>query len=339
MKRLVTALLTMAFFAFGCAKENHNDRSATNAYASQAEVKAPDNIHAAFAVQLIPAPTAALDQPIKAVDKARVSILSSALEKEFLLSSNVLSESPVPMFANMKSRIVAFKKVDNRLFLLEATDGHIVREDIPASLVLAEFPILEEKNGLITFDFNEGMSRLFVLGGWQGSDFSSPGFKENFSATPVRISYIDSASLNENRLFIRQIAQLQPTPTQLVPVEVRYYLQPYRPNPNFKPTRGTNFERMGFFEIAPRWNKFGTQDIYATKFDFTKPIVYAISANTPKEYRPAVRDGILYWNKAFGKEVVKVIDAPKGATAPNPDYNIIQWVNWDTAGRVIVMEC
>jgi hypothetical protein len=39
-----------------------------------------------------------------------------------------------------------------------------------------------------------------------------------------------------------------------------------------------------------------------------------------------VRDGVLYWNRAFGKSVIRVIDAPPGVRAPNPAYNVIQWV-------------
>ena len=61
-------------------------------------------------------------------------------------------------------------------------------------------------------------------------------------------------------------------------------------------------------------------------------IVFAISSNTPKEYRESVREGVLYWNKAFGREQIKVIIAPEGVSAPHPDYNVIQWANWDQAG-------
>jgi hypothetical protein len=38
-----------------------------------------------------------------------------------------------------------------------------------------------------------------------------------------------------------------------------------------------------------------------------------------------VRNGVLYWNKAFGFPLLHVTDAPEGVTAPNPRYNVIQW--------------
>jgi hypothetical protein len=66
--------------------------------------------------------------------------------------------------------------------------------------------------------------------------------------------------------------------------------------------------------------------LYATKFDVHEPIVFALSSDIPESRRSAVRDGALYWNGAFGRPLVRVIDAPAGVRAPSPDYNVIQWV-------------
>ncbi len=41
---------------------------------------------------------------------------------------------------------------------------------------------------------------------------------------------------------------------------------------------------------------------------------------------------MLYWNLAFGKEIVQVKKAPEGVTAPDAEHNVIQWVPWDKAG-------
>jgi len=62
------------------------------------------------------------------------------------------------------------------------------------------------------------------------------------------------------------------------------------------------------------------------KFDSHKPIVFALSAAIPDRYRQAMRDGVLYWNKALGRPLLQVIDAPDDVTAPSPRYNVIQWV-------------
>src|SRR5262249_48358993 len=37
-------------------------------------------------------------------------------------------------------------------------------------------------------------------------------------------------------------------------------------------------------------------------------------------------DGVLYWNKSLGRPLLQVIDAPHDVRAPNPRYNVIQWL-------------
>src|SRR5262249_23763291 len=65
--------------------------------------------------------------------------------------------------------------------------------------------------------------------------------------------------------------------------------------------------------------------LYAMKFDVREPVAFALSSTIPERYRSAVRDGVLYWNQAFGRSVLRAIDAPPGVRAPSPDYNVIQW--------------
>ena len=246
-----------------------------------------------------------------------ISIFKTALGKEFLLRFNTLWVGPVPAFRNGASRVVVFKKMDEKLFLLEAPDGYIIDEDLSLSLVLVEFPIIEEKDEVITFDFNAGMSQhFFYSSSWHGSDYPAQGLQGHFTATDLQFSYVDEAVLLEsNQVFIRQVAQMKLNLSR-VPLEIRYFLSPYKENPHFKVVRGGEFDKMAFFEVAPRYNKYGRQDIYATKFDLTKPIVFALSPNTPSEYRQAVQDGVLYWNQAFPRDVVSVVDVPEGISPP-----------------------
>lgn len=273
------------------------------------------------------------------VDQAIISISKSALEKEFLFQSFSTPQPGVAMGNGNRSRIVAFRKRDQKLFLMEAVQGHSVTRDLPQNLVLAEFPIIKETDTQISFDFNTGMSQLFIAGDWYAHDHDGREFDAagHFLTIKSRYSYIENAFLDtSNRLVIRQIAQATRPIMGLVelniPFEVKYYISPYQPDPTFKPVRMKEMDRMGFFETAPELTFEGADLIHATHFNVEKPIVYAISANTPNDYRNAVKEGILYWNKAFGKEVVQVVNAPEGVTAPDPNYNVVQWVNWDQAG-------
>jgi hypothetical protein len=116
--------------------------------------------------------------------------------------------------------------------------------------------------------------------------------------------------------------------------EVRYFFTPYRAGD--KPGREqsvveTRYAR--YFSTPPLLEPTtGRTTSKMARFDLSKPIQFYYSANTPKEYVEAVRDGILYWNRAFGTNVVRAEKAPDGVTAPDATRNIVQWVPWDKAG-------
>jgi hypothetical protein len=108
-------------------------------------------------------------------------------------------------------------------------------------------------------------------------------------------------------------------------ITVHYYLSRYVPPADFVPFEMKNLRQFGFYETYPQWQS-GRWVLYAMKFNAHEPIVFALSSAIPARYRSAVRDGALYWNHAFGRPLVQVIDAPAGERAPSPDYNVIQWV-------------
>jgi hypothetical protein len=63
-----------------------------------------------------------------------------------------------------------------------------------------------------------------------------------------------------------------------------------------------------------------------------KPIVFYLDRSIPPEYRPAVRDGILEWNKAFERigisGAVQVLDPPDDPSWDPDDirYSVVRWV-------------
>ncbi len=290
-------------------------------------VQAAPNVRESFSV--VPTRTLSSDASFHLILERK------ALEKEFLLQGEIIGQTTAAMSSNLKSRIVAFRERGARLYLLETSTGHVVTTDLPSTILLAEFPVVSSDKKSITFDFNEGMSHLFMARDLNAPDLQGRNYdpEENFRALDLQKSYLESAGVdNNNRVFIRQIAQ-QRVDDGIMPLEVRYYLSPYAPDSAYPALRSTgNLERFGFFETTPMQNTAGTNDIFTTRWNPKGPIVYAISSNTPPEFRDAVREGILYWNKVAGSDLITVVDAPKGVSAPHPDYNIVQWVPFDTAG-------
>jgi|GEM_PF-623279 len=272
------------------------------------------------------------------VIESRIVIKKPALEKEFLLQGSFASQNIVPMGNSLLSRVVHFKKRDGKLFLMESSEGNLISRDFEQNLVLASFPILEETETSISFDFNAGMSKLFLATDWYASDYDGSSYSPKYESAKVNESYLESATLDsENRLVIRQIAQLAlsseiPGVVSNETFEVKYFLSPYRPNPAFVPFNSPGFDRVGFFEANPIMDVAGNSIVRATKFADGKPIVFAISANTPARVRKAVEEGVLYWNQAFGETRIQTTIAPAGVTAANSEHNVIQWVDWKDAG-------
>ncbi len=283
------------------------------------------------------APTKASDSFKVGKNSDQVLISAQSLEKEFLLQTTLTEQTVIAMGDSLKSRIVIFKKKGSRLYMQQAPSGHTVSRDFPQDFLLAEFPILSEEVGWITFDFNAGMSQVFILNDWytqdlDGSDYSP---KENFEAVPSRISYLESARMTpDNQLVIDQTAQLvmpRRYYTREEPVRVHYTLSPYHPDPEFQPSQTHSGDRFGYFEVSPQLTLQGATVIRAAKIPLKKPLVMVISANTPLPYRQAIREGLLYWNRAFGREVIQAVEASGDEAMLSPEQNGIQWVNWDQA--------
>ena len=218
-------------------------------------------------------------------------------------------------FMTSRSRIVTFRRHDDYLMMLEAG------EDSPPSRVLARIPIRHESGGVLILDFNAGFDRIFIAEDRTGEDYYGRIDQQDYSFFQLFRRSIHKTFLSGSTLVLEQHA-VDAHDWSLV---VHYYLSPYRPNPGFKPFEMKGLQHFGLYQTYPQQRGQRTV-LYATKFDIQKPITFALSADIPPRHRQAVRDGVLYWNRAFGRPIVHVIDVPERIDGPHPDYNIIEWV-------------
>lgn len=337
--RSAVSVLALAAALAGCGEKGPRAPAHREGIDPAPEAQAPTDISGSFLVEATEGKAEA--------NRARIAIAKESLGKEFLLQSGLTIMPYLGTSNGNLSRIVTFRVIDGALWMFEATEGKTATQDIPQTFVLAKFPIKFKSETHIYFDFNAGMTDLLVGEEWRASDFSGTDVKYDAKAIKTSLSYLESATISDkNELVVRQIAQVDmpqgsvggdATSTTIdytqdhTTIEVRYYLTPYAPSAAFVPTVSPGFGQYGYFEVAPRYDANGESVVHATKFA-DGDITYAISANTPAEVRDAVKDGILYWNKILGADRVKVVDAPAGATAPDFNHNIVQWVTWDSAG-------
>jgi hypothetical protein len=245
-----------------------------------------------------------------------VAMSKTDLNERFLLQVSYEQINGLQDFMTSRSRIVDFKRQGKVLRVVEephdsATPPHL----------LATIPIRSETAQALMVDFNAGFDRIFEEEDRTGEDYDGRVDIHDYSFFRLSQRQILSVSQRGPVLVLDQKA----LDARMKPVMVHYYLSPYRPNLNFQPFEIENLDHFGFYETYPR-RRSGRTVLYAMKFDSHKPIVFALSAAIPDRYRQAVRDGVLYWNKALGQPLLQVIDAPDGVTAPTPRYNVIQWL-------------
>ena len=334
MKISVHYLLLFALILSGCSQS----KSARAGIDPLTQNKAAPEIEKSFVVKaLSPEPQKKSSAGDLWVDNSHVMIKKAALGKEFLLSVNLLSQTPTPMFSSLQSRVVSFVLRDQKIYLLDVTKNNVISNDtnIPNSLLITEFPIIAESGDAkdsFEIDFNSGMRQIFDTRDMSTSaDPDSETASYSLSTTGVRLSYLDEVKLSDSALFIRQIAQID-GPKGPMPAEVRYQIKPYLPDPDFVPMKSPGLDKVGFFEANPLLLADGSTRVYAMKWNEKKAIKFAISANTPVKYRELVKSALLYWNKILGEKAIEVVQLDdESITAPRFDLNIIQWAEWDAA--------
>ncbi len=259
----------------------------------------------------------------------------SALSQDHLMSASRIPQALAATSTGLSGKIVRFELFHDGVDLYESTEGLVVTKDLPARRLLTTFPIVEQDETKVVIDFNRGMRRLYTeiwyAGGRRFDAFSRD------EALEIPQSRVFAAERQDNQLVIRQSVQVRDREFAAnieQQFEVRYFFTPYLPGPyQGKEAPATDLRYARFFETqAQLEDTTGRASPKMARFDLSKPVVFYYSANTPSEYIEAVRDGILYWNRAFGTNLVSAEKAPEGVTAPDPRYNIVQWVPWDNAG-------
>lgn len=170
---------------------------------------------------------------------------------------------------------------------------------------------------------------------------TAKAFPQNLEVESV-LNYSDSAepnsevanfaSLADNRGFtLRVHYSLSQLPDQdyrprLADDRIGYFITAYQ-DLSKDDDRGDSFVRY-----VNRWH-LEKQDPKAVISRPKKPIVFWIDNAVPLEYRDAMKEGVLMWNKAFlkagFKDAIEVRQMPDDATWDPADirYNTIRWIN------------
>jgi hypothetical protein len=271
---------------------------------------------------------------LEVADKLMLAIPKSGLGKDYQFTASIIPQEIAATSQGLAGRIVRFELFPDGVDMYESTLGLVVTEDLPARRLLATFPIVRQDDQKVVVDFNKGMRRVFTES-WVNEGYLNFGGRDEVLEVPD--SRVFEVRQDKDRLIIRQSVQARNreyAENMEARYEMRYFLAPYKPmdfegkEPNIPDSRYVRFfETEGHLEEGT-----GRLSARIARFDVHEPVLFYYSANTPSNYVQAVKDAILYWNTAFGKEIVQAKKGPDGVTAPDAEYNIIQWVPWDYAG-------
>ncbi len=278
--------------------------------------------------------TNAVAPALQVADQFMLAIPKTGFGKDYLFSASMIPQGQSPTSHGLAGKIVRFELYPDGVDMYESTKGLVVTDELPARRLLASFPIVRQDANQVVIDFNKGMRRVFTQSWTDGGELNMAAHDTMLDVPDSRVFSMKQA---DGQLIIRQSVQTRSQEVDqdvISRFEARYFITPYQPGnftgkePNLVDDRYTRFfETEGQLELGT-----GRVSARVDRFDLKEPVVFYYSANTPPEYVDAVKDGILYWNRAFGKEVVQVKKAPEGVTAPDAQHNVVQWVPWDKAG-------
>ncbi len=264
-------------------------------------------------------------------DGYQLSLAQAAFDRQFLLLPAFTEALPSFLPYALDGLIVRFEKRANSVALLrDEAMAPMQKLGVPFVDLVAEFPILSQDSdsGMVSVDFDAGIQNFA---------------REAMAASgggALSAAFVASAYVKDDALYVDQAvssaasAAVEADGEAVKIGHLHYTLQPYVANPAFVPQEGSelfDLRRAGYFMNPPLFSDgsaLGKR--HALRWDLTKPIVWTISANAPADVRQTIKEGILYWNKVAGRDIITIDDTPDTRAAVEPGHNMVQWISNDT---------
>ena len=280
-----------------------------------------------------------------------ITIQRDSLRKAYLLTPSVILAGPVPQIEFIQPKIVSFEENGDQMGLFEL-NRNTVFDGMGEPKLLQTFPVVSKTDDAVTFKMTVGLSAVPTNSTYVISDYPATFqsvVADSETVLPSIDSYIKKVEFDEQGMRITQISKIRGHGLALngeaivetandSSVTVNLQLSPYRTNPNFQPRFSTRQKGVGYFEVAQLRKAEAKIDVIASRWDTSEsagPITYAITKNAPEEVVGAIREGVLYWNKVFGREVLRVEAGAALDEAPRKRRALVQWIPWDSAGFAV----
>lgn len=296
---------------------------------------------------------------ISNVSVSQLTLQKSSLGKAFILIPTMTSSGKQPDVNYLKPLIISFEKSGGKIALFNLTEAQLYNT-IPSSRLLQTFDIVSEDelsvklnlaDGFTSFDAQNNLGVILKSIMEEMKQRIQTGNESSFE---VKESFVRNTESAGESVYIEQVMRLKadllsekknPYDSTAKPkltlesIENTstfiFEIKPYFSSSTFKAKIYDKDQRAGYFlnfavkeqldEPVPQVAKW---DIDASK----GPIVVKLHNKTPEAVVKSMSEGVLYWNLAFGKEVLK-IGSSFASDEKQADRTIhIYWIPWDTAG-------
>jgi hypothetical protein len=280
-----------------------------------------------------------------------IKIKKSSLKKAFMLIPSARSSGLTPRWDDYRPLLVSFERSGNQLGLFELSTQNIY-EEIPSDRLIQTFKVKAEDADTITFDWAFGIKavpakKTYDLpgGGSKDRQAAEDGFVDEIQVVD---SFVRSVSFDETTMEIEQVSRVKgasigpshggSTNSQNAEstLSFQFQIRPYVENKKFQESIADEQGRVGFFTVTTSKKKeLSSTIVHNMKWDVSSergPITYALTKEIPANIQNAAAEGVLYWNKVFGREVVRVLMNADTLMKPQDRTVIVRWINWEDAG-------
>ncbi|MFM6927240.1 MAG: zinc-dependent metalloprotease [Bdellovibrio sp.] len=278
-----------------------------------------------------------------------IKIQKASLGKIFLLIASGKTSGSTPQWYDLKPLVVSFERSGGRVAIL-GQNYNSIYEEIQTQNLIQSFNIISEDDSSIVFDWGKGLTTFVAQSSYDvdGARGENDDLTESsFSSIPVTDSFVRGIKFDTKNIELEQISKIQADnikaasdkklniETREETLAMNVQIRAYDLAPTFKAKEFDASRKVGFF-VTRVGKKNMSNDVskLITKWDISegRKIKVRISAAVPESYVQAVREGALYWNKVFGREVMDVEAGVDPQAAPQDHSIMIRWVTWLDAG-------
>ncbi|WP_232468774.1 zinc-dependent metalloprotease [Bdellovibrio bacteriovorus] len=294
------------------------------------------------------------------VSKNHVTFEKSSLGKLFMLVPTVIesSRSAAPSF--FRPQLISFERNGDRIAIFNQTVKDVV-ETVTADQLIQSFAIVDETADQVVFDMGQGFlsmnlqESMEIVLPYTYSDVIERGERKLESHLDIKDSYVSSLSLRNNSIFMKQVIRVveksreageankeaeekmkqigMKKPEKFETSKTLFFeIKPYLQNDEFKSKPMDAQNRFGFFvnnTFKKDEDNMKTQIIRWNTDEKAGDIRVLIDANVPKKMEAAVREGVTYWNRVLGRDVLKIETGYKDSDPQTDRSIVIRWIHWD----------